>query len=81
VPMTVNRAASMFTGFFTAGAVTDFASAATSDTERFAQFHRAMLDHGVWLPPSQYEAAFVSAAHGTAEVEMFLQAARQAFGG
>ena len=78
VAMTVNRAGSMFTGFFTAGPVTDFASATTSDTEEFGRFHRGMLNAGVWLPPSQYEAAFVSYAHGEAEVEWFLQAVRKA---
>lgn len=79
--MTVNRVGSMFTGFFTGEVVTDFASAATSDTAEFGRFHRAMLEAGVWLPPSQYEAAFVSAAHGAAEVELFLAAARGALAG
>jgi glutamate-1-semialdehyde 2,1-aminomutase len=76
IPMTVNRAGSMFTWFFTDQAVTDFASAATSDTVSFGRFHRAMLDAGVWLPPSQYEAAFVSTAHGQTEVGIVLEAAR-----
>jgi glutamate-1-semialdehyde 2,1-aminomutase len=76
VPITVNRVGSMFTWFFTDQAVTDFASAATSDTVSFGRFHRAMLDAGVWLPPSQYEAAFVSTAHGQAEVGIVLEAAR-----
>jgi glutamate-1-semialdehyde 2,1-aminomutase len=80
VSMTVNRVGSMFTWFFTDRPVTDFASAATSDTEAFGRFHRAMLDAGVWLPPSQYEAAFVSTAHGEAEIGMVLEAARQALG-
>jgi glutamate-1-semialdehyde 2,1-aminomutase len=78
VPMTVNRVGSMFTWFFTGQPVTDFTSAATSDIVAFGRFHRAMLDAGVWLPPSQYEAAFVSTAHGQAEVGMVLEAARQA---
>jgi glutamate-1-semialdehyde 2,1-aminomutase len=78
VPMTTNRVGSMFTWFFTGRPVTDFASASTSDTEAFAHFHRRMLEAGVWLPPSQYEAAFVSAAHGLAEVELVLNAARAA---
>jgi glutamate-1-semialdehyde 2,1-aminomutase len=78
VPITVNRVGSMFTWFFTDQPVTDFASAATSDTVSFGRFHRAMLEAGVWLPPSQYEAAFVSMAHGQAEVGMVLEAARQA---
>jgi glutamate-1-semialdehyde 2,1-aminomutase len=78
VAMTVNRVGSMFTGFFTAEPVLDFDSAATSDTAAFGQFHRTMLAAGVWLPPSQYEAAFVSAAHGGAEVVLCLEAARKA---
>jgi len=78
IALTTNRVGSMFTWFFTPEKVTDFATAATSDTEAFARFHRAMLEHGVWLPPSQYEAAFVSAAHGDAEVEVVLKAAREA---
>jgi glutamate-1-semialdehyde 2,1-aminomutase len=81
VAMTVNRVGSMFTWFFTEQAVTDFASAATSDTEAFARFHRGMLEAGVWLPPSQYEAAFVGAAHGALEVERVLEAARVALKG
>ena len=78
IPMTVNRVGSMFTWFFTDRPVTDFATAATSDTVSFGRFHRAMLDAGIWLPPSQYEAAFVSTAHGQAEVGMVLEAARRA---
>ena len=78
VPLTTNRVGSMFTWFFTAGPVTDFASASASDSEAFARFHRRMMQAGVWLPPSQYEAAFVSTAHGEAEVELILEAAREA---
>jgi glutamate-1-semialdehyde 2,1-aminomutase len=78
VPLTVNRVGSMFTWFFTGQAVTDFASAASSDTAVFGRFHRRMLDAGVWLPPSQFEAAFVSTAHGEAEIGMVLEAARTA---
>ncbi len=78
IAMTTNRVGSMFTWFFTPERVTDFGTAATSDTATFARFHRAMLERGVWLPPSQYEAAFVGAAHGPAEVEMVLEAARGA---
>jgi glutamate-1-semialdehyde 2,1-aminomutase len=81
IAMTTNRVGSMFTWFFTPHAVRDFASAATSDTALFGRFHRGMLERGVWLPPSQYEAAFVSAAHGEAEVEMVLEAARVALRG
>jgi glutamate-1-semialdehyde 2,1-aminomutase len=78
IGMTTNRVGSMFTWFFTPQAVVDFATAATSDTALFGRFHRGMLERGVWLPPSQYEAAFVGAAHGGAEVEMVLEAARGA---
>ncbi len=78
IAMTTNRVGSMFTWFFTPETVVDFASAATSDTEAFARFHRGMLERGVWLPPSQYEAAFVGAAHGEREIEMVLEAARGA---
>jgi glutamate-1-semialdehyde 2,1-aminomutase len=78
VPLTTNRVGSMFTWFFTDQPVTDFASAATSDTVSFGRFHRALLKAGVWLPPSQFEAAFVSTAHSPAEVGFLLEAARQA---
>ena len=80
IALTMNRVGSMFTWFFTPGVVTDFATASASDTAAFARFHRAMLERGVWLPPSQYEAAFVSAAHGEVEVEAIVAAAREAFG-
>src|SRR5215469_3859318 len=56
VAMTANRVGSMFTFFFTDREVTDWASASTCDTARFGRFHGAMLDSGVWLPPSQFEA-------------------------
>jgi glutamate-1-semialdehyde 2,1-aminomutase len=77
VSLTTNRVGSMFTWFFTGQPVTDFAGAATSDTAAFGRFHRAMLEAGVWLPPSQFEAAFVSTAHGEAEIGMVLEAARK----
>lgn len=79
VPLTTNRVGSMFTWFFTESPVTDFASAAKSDTKAFGRFHRAMLEAGVWLPPSQFEAAFVSIAHGETDVAATLEAARKAF--
>lgn len=62
-PLVFNRVGSMFTLFFTSIPVVDFQSATTSSTDRFAQFFRHMLDSGVYLPPSQYEAAFLSTAH------------------
>ena len=78
VPVVTNRVGSMWTWFFVAEPVTDFARAAKSDTERFGRFHRAMMEAGVWLPPSQFEAAFLSAAHGQGEVDLLLNAAETA---
>ncbi len=79
IPLQTNRVGSMFTWFFTGLPVHDFAGASTSDTAAFARFHRGMLERGVWLPPSQYEAAFVSTAHGDAEIGAILEAARSVF--
>ncbi len=76
VAVTMNRVGSMWTWFFTGEAVTDFASAASSDTERFGRFHRGMMEAGVWLPPSQFEAAFLGAAHGDREIGVMLEAAK-----
>jgi glutamate-1-semialdehyde 2,1-aminomutase len=78
VPLTANRVGSMFTWFFTSGPVTDYATASASDTTAFARFHRRMLQAGVWLPPSQFEAAFVGVAHGETEVARVIEAARAA---
>jgi len=79
VTVTVNRVGSMVTVFFCPGPVTDYASARTSDTARFGRFFQAMLERGVWLPPAQFEAAFVSLAHGPAEIEATLKAAAESF--
>ena len=79
IAMTTNRFGSMVTWFFTAAPVVDFATAAASDAEAFGRFHRAMLDQGIWLPPSQFEAAFVSAAHTGADIDVTVEAARKAF--
>jgi glutamate-1-semialdehyde 2,1-aminomutase len=79
VTICLNRVGSMWTWFFTPGPVTNFEQAAKSDTTAFGRFHRAMLDQGVWLPPSQFEAAFLGTAHGEAEVEATIAAARGAF--
>jgi glutamate-1-semialdehyde 2,1-aminomutase len=67
--LTVNRAGSMMTAFFTRGPVIDWASAAKCDTKKFARFHRAMRERGVLLPPSQFEAMFVSYAHTKGDLE------------
>jgi len=79
VPMTFNRVGSMFTWFFTPGPVTDWESASKSDAEAFGRFFRNMLDGGVYLPPSPYEAAFLSAAHTEEDVHKTIAAAKQAF--
>ena len=79
VPMTYNRVGSMFTWFFTPAPVTDWTSASKSDTEAFGRFFRSMLDNGVYLPPSQFEAAFLSAAHTEEDVRRTIAAAKQAF--
>src|SRR5713101_7305313 len=78
VPMTVNRVGSMLTAFFCEGAVTDYASARRSDTKRYARYCHAMLERGVFLAPSQFEAAFVSLAHTDADIALAARAAAQA---
>ena len=78
VAMTANRVGSMFTFFFTDKQVTDWESASTCDTAKFGRFHGAMMDAGVWLPPSQFEAAFLSVAHTQGDIEDTLAAAREA---
>ncbi len=78
IPLTTNRVGAMFTWFFTGEPVTDFAGATRSSTEHFAAFHQAMLDAGVWLPPSQFEAAFLSTAHSESDVQAIVDAARRA---
>jgi glutamate-1-semialdehyde 2,1-aminomutase len=79
IAVTTNRVGAMWTWFFTPGPVTDYASAARSDTAAFGRFHRAMLERGVWLPPSQFEAAFLSTAHGETEIRQTIGAAAEAF--
>ncbi len=74
----VQRVGSVFTLFFTAGPVTDFVSAKAADSARYGRFFHAMLDRGVYLPPAQLEAAFLSLAHTEADVDAFVDAARQA---
>ncbi|HEY3707487.1 MAG TPA: glutamate-1-semialdehyde 2,1-aminomutase [Terracidiphilus sp.] len=79
VPLTTNRVGAMGTWFFAPGPVTDYESAVKSDTAMFGRFHRAMLDAGVWLPPSQFEAAFLGTAHGETEIKATVEAAGEAF--
>jgi glutamate-1-semialdehyde 2,1-aminomutase len=81
VALTTNRVGAMWTWFFAEPPVRNYDDAAKSDTAAFGKFHRAMLDRGVWLPPSQFEAAFLGTAHGEAEVQATIEAAREAFRG
>jgi glutamate-1-semialdehyde 2,1-aminomutase len=79
VPYTVNRVGSMFTGFFCSGPVTDYASAKLADTRAYARYFHAMLERGVYLAPSQFEAGFVSLAHTEADVDATIDAAAESF--
>ena len=77
--VTINRVGSMFTFFFTPGPVADWDSAKRSDTARFAKFFHFMLERGVYLAPSQFEAGFVSAAHSEQDIRATVEAARAFF--
>lgn len=74
----VQRVGSMITVFFSSGPVRNFADAAASDTERFAAFHRGLLERGVYWPPSKYEAAFLSGAHDERDIDRTVATAREA---
>ena len=79
VEITSARVGSMFTWFFQNGSVHNWDDAAQSDTAKFAQFHRGMLDAGIYLPPSQFEAAFLSTAHTSPDIDRTIAAARNTF--
>jgi len=79
VALAINRVASMFTPFFTRGPVVDYASARKAETSAFAGFFRAMLEQGIYFPPSQFEAAFVSTAHSEDDFQKTIAAAAKAF--
>jgi glutamate-1-semialdehyde 2,1-aminomutase len=79
LPVTVNRVGSMLTVFFRAGPLTTYADAVQSDTEAFKRFFHGLLERGVYWPPSQFEAAFFSTAHGEAELEQTLAAVGEVF--
>jgi glutamate-1-semialdehyde 2,1-aminomutase len=74
-PLTANRVGSMFTWFFQPGEVHDWETAAKSDTASFGRFYRAMLERGIYLPPSQFEAIFVGAAHSEEDIQRTVEAA------
>jgi glutamate-1-semialdehyde 2,1-aminomutase len=79
VAYTSNRVGSMFTGFFCDVPVTDYASAKRSNSRQYARFFHAMLERGVYLAPSQFEAGFVSLAHTNADIDVTLNAAAESF--
>ncbi|MFW5936440.1 MAG: glutamate-1-semialdehyde 2,1-aminomutase [Desulfosalsimonas sp.] len=81
MPATVNRVGSMLGLFFTPGPVTNFEQAKASDTEQFARYYRGMLEHGIYLPPAQFEAVFVSSAHEIADIDATLSAAETVMAG
>jgi glutamate-1-semialdehyde 2,1-aminomutase len=78
IPITINRAGSMMTIFFNPGPVENFSDAKKSDTKRFAKYFHEMLDRGIFIPPSQYEAWFVSTAHGEEDFHHTIHAHDQA---
>jgi glutamate-1-semialdehyde 2,1-aminomutase len=80
VPLRINRVGSMLTAFFSDEPVRDYRTAKRADTRRYARFFHGMLARGIYLAPSQFEAAFVSMMHGEAEVEATGAAARAALG-
>ena len=79
VPLVVQRVGTILTPFFTTGPVRDFAGARASDRTAYARFFHHMLNHGVHLPPSPFEAAFTSAVHGSTELDVFASAVSTAF--
>jgi glutamate-1-semialdehyde 2,1-aminomutase len=81
VPLRIQSFGSMFTPFFLEGGVTDYASAMRADKAAYGRFFHGMLKRGVYLPPAQWEAAFVSFAHSQRELDIAIKAAREAFRG
>ncbi len=77
--VTVTRVGSMMTWFFTEQSVTDYDSAKQCDTNKFKRFFHAMLERGIYLPPSQFEALFLSAAHSEADIARTVEAAHESF--
>ena len=81
IPLQANQVGTMVGFFFAEGPVTDWNSASKADTERFAAYFRAMLERGVYIAPSQFEAGFLSTMHGAEEIEATIAAAAEAFAG
>jgi glutamate-1-semialdehyde 2,1-aminomutase len=79
IPLSINRITGMFTLFFTEGPVRDYRTAKLSDTKRFAQFFIEMMDQGIYLPPSQFEAWFISLAHTQKDLDKTIEACNTAF--
>jgi glutamate-1-semialdehyde 2,1-aminomutase len=79
VPLQVNAVGSLLTPFFTAQPVRDYASAAAADTTAYATFFRGMIDRGIYPPPSQFEAWFISGAHSESDIDKTVKAAREVF--
>jgi len=79
IPLSINQATGMFTLFFTDGPVRDYHTAKTSDTKRFAQFFIEMMEQGIYLPPSQFEAWFLSLAHTQKDLDKTIEACDTAF--
>ncbi|MGB4869309.1 MAG: aminotransferase class III-fold pyridoxal phosphate-dependent enzyme, partial [Candidatus Promineifilaceae bacterium] len=79
IPISTDRVGTMFGLFFQPGPVVNWETAVQSDTKRFGRYFQAMLDKGVYLAPSQFEAGFISTAHGPTEIEATIAAAEQVF--
>jgi len=79
IPHTIARSGSMLTLFFNAEVVTDWTTASRSDTARYARYFWSLIDRGVYMPCSQYEALFISSAHGDADIDATIAAGREAF--
>jgi glutamate-1-semialdehyde 2,1-aminomutase len=81
IPLSINQATGLFTLFFTEGPITDYDSAKKSDTKRFARFFIQMMEQGIYLPPSQFEAWFLSLAHTQKDLDKTIEACDHAFQG
>ena len=79
IPVSINRATGMFTLFFAEGPVTDYRTAKMSNTKRFSQFFIEMMNEGIYLPPSQFEAWFISISHSLSDLDKTIEACDKAF--